>query len=205
MSKNMKTCQLCNSSIPTYTIINGKRRNLCKRKYCLVCTPFGSHNTKQLNKKTSPIIILDTKECPKCNNEYPKNKFYTKPTGELYCYCKECTKVQAVTRQRLLKTTCINYMGGKCIICGYDKCNAALEFHHLDPQKKEFSISQKSTGSFDVIKPELDKCILVCCRCHSEIHSGISVVSVTGIEPVFSTPVTATRLEDGIGYTDIIG
>lgn len=61
------------------------------------------------------------------------------------------------------------YAGAKCSLCGYDKCQAALEFHHLDPNEKDFNISH-SNKSFESMKPELDKCILVCANCHREIH-----------------------------------
>ena len=50
----------------------------------------------------------------------------------------------------------------------------ALEFHHLDPSQKDFGISSKGyTRSWDKVKEELDKCILVCSNCHREIHSGL--------------------------------
>ena len=66
----------------------------------------------------------------------------------------------------------VTYKGGKCQICGYNKCIQALEFHHLDPSKKDFSISGKSY-SFQRLKSEIDKCIMVCSNCHKEIHNGI--------------------------------
>lgn len=47
-----------------------------------------------------------------------------------------------------------------------------LEFHHKDPMKKEFTISGKSY-SFERLKREVDKCILVCSNCHAEIHENI--------------------------------
>jgi hypothetical protein len=70
------------------------------------------------------------------------------------------------------KIKLIEYKGGKCEICGYDKCNRALGFHHKDPKEKDFSISGKSL-SFDKLKTEVDKCMLVCSNCHCEIHDGL--------------------------------
>lgn len=37
----------------------------------------------------------------------------------------------------------IDYKGGKCSVCGYNKCRAALEFHHTNPNEKDFGISAK--------------------------------------------------------------
>jgi len=68
----------------------------------------------------------------------------------------------------------VEYKGGKCCICGYDKCIGALEFHHVNRDNKEFNISQDGNSmSWDKVKNELDKCICVCANCHREIHSGI--------------------------------
>ncbi len=70
------------------------------------------------------------------------------------------------------KLKLIEYKGGKCEICGYDRCVRALQFHHKNPETKDFSISGKS-HSFVKLKSEVDKCILVCSNCHSEIHDGM--------------------------------
>lgn len=68
----------------------------------------------------------------------------------------------------------VEYKGGHCIICGYNRCMSALEFHHLDQNKKDFSISVNGyTMSWEKIKNELDKCVCVCANCHREIHSGL--------------------------------
>jgi hypothetical protein len=73
--------------------------------------------------------------------------------------------------RRKVKLQCIEYKGGKCKRCGYDKCPAALEFHHLDPTQKDFGISTNGNSrSFEKCKIELDKCMLVCSNCHAEIH-----------------------------------
>lgn len=93
--------------------------------------------------------------------------------------CKKCA-VEAVQKRRdKIKLLAIEYKGGKCIICNYNKCVQALEFHHLDPSQKEFGIGEKGyTRSWDRVKEELDKCILVCSNCHKEIHAGITNINM---------------------------
>mgnify|MGYP003402983197 CR=1 FL=1 len=79
-------------------------------------------------------------------------------------------RVQSVISWRKrVKLKLIEYKGGKCERCNYNRCERALEFHHLDPSKKDFTISGKS-WSYERLKIEVDKCILVCSNCHNEIH-----------------------------------
>ena len=86
-------------------------------------------------------------------------------------HCSKCNIEAVSKRRRKVKELAVEYKGGSCNVCGYNKSIAALEFHHLDPSKKDFSIGQDGiTRSFDKIKMELDKCILVCANCHREEH-----------------------------------
>ncbi len=73
-------------------------------------------------------------------------------------------------RRLQLKERAIALLGGKCVICGYDKCPAAFDFHHMDPTQKDFVISSKM--SWEAIVEELKKCVLVCANCHREINVG---------------------------------
>ena len=84
--------------------------------------------------------------------------------------------INTVNRQRKFKEQCVEYKGGACEKCGYSKCISALEFHHIDPSKKDFTLSKLKQNKFDdKIKNELDKCILVCANCHREIHEELSI------------------------------
>lgn len=77
--------------------------------------------------------------------------------------------------RKKIKLKCVEYKGGQCEKCGYNKCIDVLEFHHLDPTKKDFGIASKGhVKSWDNIKKELDKCIMVCANCHREIHYEIN-------------------------------
>lgn len=85
--------------------------------------------------------------------------------------CKKCRSEAVQKRREKVKLMAINYKGGKCEICGYNKCPDALEFHHINSNEKDFGIAQKGyTRSFSEVRKELDKCILVCSNCHREIH-----------------------------------
>ena len=74
------------------------------------------------------------------------------------------------------KQRMIDAMGGKCQCCGYNKCQQALEFHHIDSAEKEKSISEywyRNAKWADVII-ELRKCVLLCSNCHKELHAGFT-------------------------------
>jgi 5-methylcytosine-specific restriction endonuclease McrA len=78
-------------------------------------------------------------------------------------------------RRRKIKTLAIEYKGGKCQVCGYDKYPGALDLHHMDYKDKDFGIADKGyTRSWEKVKAELDKCVLVCANCHREIEAGIT-------------------------------
>lgn len=80
----------------------------------------------------------------------------------------------AVARHRkLVKLKAIDYSGGKCIKCSYNKCVEALAFHHIDPSIKEVRISSGNSRSWDYIKSEIDKTIILCHNCHAEHHAGV--------------------------------
>lgn len=84
---------------------------------------------------------------------------------------KEKLRIGMRDRVRKLKQLALDYKGGKCEICGYDKCPQAMHFHHKDPNEKDFSLSNITCRTFnETIRKELDKCQLLCSNCHAEIH-----------------------------------
>lgn len=116
------------------------------------------------------------KQCEICGKE-----FEPLPNGSTRKYCFECSpsSLKGESRsktisalRRAMKKEAIRRHGGKCEICGYDKCIDALTFHHLDPTQKKFGLAQDGiTHSWEEYLKESEKCILVCANCHAEIHS----------------------------------
>jgi len=84
--------------------------------------------------------------------------------------------IEAVKKRRIkLRKMARDHKGGKCAICDYKKCNRALSFHHLGLKKKDLSLSSRGlTRSWEKIKKEIDKCILLCDNCHIEVHDVIT-------------------------------
>jgi len=151
----MPICRMCHIRFPTRKIINGKVRNLQNRKYCLECSPFGSGNTRKL-------------EIPrKGKRKRCKKSFYSKEK------CREYQQRMRRERKRKL----VEFLGGQCRICGYNKCLSALEFHHLKEEEKDFkSFAVAANGlraGWKILVREIKKCILLCANCHREIHENM--------------------------------
>ena len=86
--------------------------------------------------------------------------------------CKKCSIERTTKRRQNNKQRATEYLGGSCSVCGYNKCNAALEFHHKDPNEKDIEPAKLFSKNWKNIQPELDKCILLCTNCHKTIHQG---------------------------------
>ncbi len=109
-----------------------------------------------------------------------------------YSERKESNKASVSKRRKQNKLVLVEYKGGKCELCGYSKCIAALEFHHKDPKQKSFNLNGNTIG-LKKQKQEADKCLLLCANCHREVHEmerSTTVVQsavnglVTGSNPV---------------------
>lgn len=164
-------CVKCSRSFPNRKTIDGKLKNLSSRKYCLQCSPFGKHNTVKIH-KAKPRSKSKYCICDRCGRRY----LYSRDSGHRLTRCNAC--LQRV-RQRRIKQRAADFLGGKCILCGYSRCIEALDFHHRDPSKKDYTIGHMYNRAWARIEEELRKCVLICATCHREVHSGL--VSIPGV------------------------
>lgn len=110
--------------------------------------------------------IKEIKKCLICGKEFLVDNF-----GQIKRkYCIECSPSGSdpIPKYKAMKKRAIEMMGGKCQLCGYNRCLDALEFHHIDPSQKEFSICDYV--SFERFLKEIEKCQLLCANCHREEH-----------------------------------
>jgi hypothetical protein len=76
-------------------------------------------------------------------------------------------------KKRAFKAELVREFGGACILCGYNKHLAALDFDHIDPSIKAASIAVLTTQCrFDEARKEAQKCRLLCSNCHREQTYG---------------------------------
>lgn len=82
--------------------------------------------------------------------------------------CKVCWSNREMIRYRIKK----EFVDSKktiCEKCGDTRCYI-LDFHHKDPNEKDFTIGAFKRGDLDKIQKEIDKCVVLCANCHREFH-----------------------------------
>ena len=172
-------CKNCGKSIYViaHDILSNKNHFCCQSCAAIFNNKITPKRLPQGScEKCSKIISTSRKFCEECfilDREEKKLKTQAKnETEEWRTHRYESQKKAIMTYYKKNKLKMIEYKGGKCLCCGYGLCPSAMDFHHLDPSKKDFALSG-STMSFEKAKPELDKCVLLCCRCHREVHAGL--------------------------------
>lgn len=153
---SMKICRRCAQEFSTYAKIGGQIRNLSKRKYCLTCSPFGSRNTRKLER---PLVW----NCQSCGRKLRTTRRRICPN----CFEKR--------RRRRMSALLERVFGEKCWRCGFGVGPGSyrmLCLHHLDPSNKDFSlkINGVTNRRWTLVTEELRKCVYLCPNCHSEYH-----------------------------------
>lgn len=107
----MKNCRKCQEYIPNSIVINGRKKNLQNRKFCLKCSPFGKHNTSQYD----PIKRIK------------KGKYsdWTEKGKEML---RQCTYKRGLIRKAKL----VKIKGGKCKLC---RLLQVYEMHDISSYK----------------------------------------------------------------------
>ena len=147
-----RICNKCGNKVPRKIWIDGKQHNLQNRKYCLDCSPYGEHNTVKLEE-----LKHGRGKCKICGNPVQRG---TNSSKCYSCYFKEKQSKKIAKVQKIV--------GNSCWICGYNKTWRNIAFHHVDPSQKLMNLSTREFVGhrWNLILPEIQKCILVCHNCH---------------------------------------
>ena len=158
----------------TYDSIS-QQLNISKGSISSICKEAG------ISRTCIELTPEKIEECQRLYDELGNIKKVAKESGISYERLRNVIKSKTITpkssyenvkaHRRRVKELLVEYKGGECQICHYNKCIAALDFHHLDPTQKDFAISNSNIyRNIDVLKAEVNKCILVCANCHRELH-----------------------------------
>lgn len=159
----MKNCLNCNNELQNQ-----------KNKFCN-SSCAATYNNKTMPKRKKEGICLECKQPCFKSQVYCSNICYNivRNRNKLpNSRHKESNKKYVKEFHRNSKLKALEYKGGCCQICGYKKCIRNLHFHHIDESTKSFTISGNSI-SWERLKPELDKCALLCANCHGEVHDHL--------------------------------
>lgn len=118
-----------------------------------------------------------TKICSICKSEKSIVEFYSQKSHKdgLMSMCKSCFNQLCVDRWKEKKKHYIKLLGGQCECCHIKLNNtnyAIFDFHHVDPNAKNYSWDKLKLFSDSKIRVELLKCQLLCANCHRLIHSS---------------------------------
>ena len=145
-----------------YSSPRDKRFISCIRNYCDTLSIKHQH--------LRDLILVDLIQCNCCKKEKPYSDFYFSNGKLSQKVCKDCVrskqKIKYHNRQEEL-----NFFKSQhpCQKCGCDKFYL-IDFHHLDPSKKDFSISENTNAKLETLMKEIDKCVSLCSNCHREFH-----------------------------------
>lgn len=122
---------------------------------------------------TLAYLWISMKNCSKCNSTGP---FYKKGNRKS-SYCTVCFNKYCMERWKDKKQKSILYKGNCCLDCKQQFHYSVYEFHHLDPNSKDYNWSKLRMKSWSNICKELDKCVLLCANCHRSRHWNLGALS----------------------------
>ncbi len=145
------------------------------------------YNLKTVYKSFARKEIIDgKKECTDCKEFKLTSDYYNRPDGKgLHSKCKSCANKYYTERIRKVKIRMIEDKGGCCERCDLklkDTHYSVFDFHHIDPKEKDPNFGRIKYQKWDIIKEEIDKCMLVCSNCHRIIHAETSGLEVGSLK-----------------------
>ncbi len=129
------------------------------------------------------------KICGSCKRTLPISSF-NKKLNSYQSKCKDCNKIYLKQHYKNNKKYYTNRQKRRreeykkflkdvkdqlvCAMCPEDEA-CCLDFHHKDPNKKEYAVSVMVGRGFskENILKEIEKCTVVCSNCHRKIHAEI--------------------------------
>ena len=97
--------------------------------------------------------------------------------------CARCRVEHVADKRRASSGKLVREAGGRCELCGYDRCAAALQFHHVDRATKRFALSHEGVTRARQAREEAAKCVLLCANCHAEVEGGFAQLPLRSVDP----------------------
>jgi hypothetical protein len=159
-----KVCKKCGAVFSRSIWVDGHRKDMSGRVYCLKCSGLGTNNSYHLNKHQI-IDGIEHKLCRRCQVFKPIATDFHIPTAGS---CKQCANLTMAEKRKQRRDRIVQYKGNKCHDCHGVFPASIYDFHHRDPHIKEFNVHRYH--KWEKLQPELDKCDLLCPTCHRLRH-----------------------------------
>ena len=125
---------------------------------------------QKIRRKEEPEKIKDQKKCSYHRTKHKHKSKIAKYGKQWHFENRDRRNKSAQKRHRMLKEKVIKYLGGCCSVCKLIDDYPVFDAHHLDPSQKKFSVMSGPSRDWNVIEPELDKCVLICSNCHRKLQ-----------------------------------
>lgn len=158
----MEKCKLCDRPLK-----RGNKSGYCRQCYkptrCELCGKIvgelGEH-------QCASVDLRGERRCEVCGSTLGNTGWQRWSK-----ICRRCSKQRWRVIEKEKRRVLREQFGGKCSRCGYDKCEAALHFHHKDASEKyDWNVKGKTGASIREVEAHPERFELVCVRCHVEIH-----------------------------------
>lgn len=117
------------------------------------------------------------RECIHCRQLKPLSEFFKnkKMTLGVESKCKNCAKLYQRKQRKKKWEQAFYYAGGQCEHCGISNEDRPeiYDFHHKNPEEKEYQLADLLMCKWERVKKEIDKCILLCSNCHKTEHKRL--------------------------------
>jgi len=122
-------------------------------------------------------------QCKDCRKAYRKQRRIDHP---------EIHRAQA-SRQQKRNGNWLLSKKSACIICGESE-PICIDFHHINPEEKDFTIGKNRNIDKNILQKEIDKCVCLCANCHRKVHAGLINLN----DYIYESPLCTT----GEGVTE---
>jgi hypothetical protein len=154
-------CELCGLETDWYEVYHCHHRNPEEKDSQITNMMHKNWETEAIPEMRKCILL-----CTECHNVLTQQTMRSKPN-------KHHDNLVRDKRLDARKWKCVEYLGGKCEICGRVHVDLPrYEFHHVDPSTKSFTITNRRSLSFENLIPELNKCVVLCGNCHRSYTFG---------------------------------
>jgi transposase-like protein len=137
----------------------------------------------ELKTRVAQRVRRDGSTAPEVVRDCPRHgwTWFRRVGAQTHYRCAQCVIDAVASTRRRVRTILISEAGGRCLLCGYDRNPAALQFHHVDRATKDFTLRNGDTRSLERMRAEAAKCVLLCANCHAEVESGAAQLPVPSV------------------------